>query len=94
MKVFQWHGDIFKLPNSAMLLASSDLYPQAFRLGNSIGILFHLEVTSQMIHNRTQNYAHEMNEAGISADVILDVKILNLRFWPIVVRLCSQISPK
>lgn len=57
-----------------MLLASSDLYPQAFRLGNSIGILFHLEVTSQMIHNWTQNYGDEMNEVGISADVILDGK--------------------
>lgn len=74
IKVFQWHGDTFKLPNSAMLLASSDLYPQAFRLGNSIGILFHLEVTSQMIHNWTQNYGHEMNEVGISVNVILDGK--------------------
>ena len=72
IKVFQWHGDIFKLPNSAILLASSNLYPQAFRLGKSIGILFHLEVTSQMIHNWIQNYGHEMNEVGISTDVILD----------------------
>lgn len=74
IKVFQWHGDIFRLPNSAILLASSNLYPQAFRLGNSIGILFHLEVTSQMIHNWIQNYGHEMNEVGISTDVILDGK--------------------
>lgn len=74
IKVFQWHGDSFKLPNSAMLLASSDLYPQAFRLGNSIGILFHPEVTFQMIHNWAQNYGHEMNEVGISEDVILDGK--------------------
>ena len=74
IKVFQWHGDTFKLPSSAKLLASSNLYPQAFRLGSSIGILFHLEVTSQMIHNWTQNYEHEMNEVGISADVILDGK--------------------
>ena len=56
MRVFQWHGDTFELPSSAVLLASSDLYPQAFRVGNSIGILFHLEVTSQMIHDWTKLY--------------------------------------
>jgi GMP synthase-like glutamine amidotransferase len=74
MKVFQWHGDIFELPSSAVLLASSDLYPQAFRLGNSIGILFHLEVTSPMIHDWTKVYGSEMKEVGVSRDDILDGK--------------------
>ena len=74
MRVFQWHGDTFELPGSAVLLASSSFYPQAFRLGNSIGILFHLEVTSQMIHDWTKVYGSEMKEVGISRDDILNGK--------------------
>lgn len=74
IKVFQWHGDTFVLPSSAVLLASSSLYPQAFRLGSSIGILFHLEVTSRMIHDWTKDYGSEMKEVGVSSDDILDGK--------------------
>jgi GMP synthase-like glutamine amidotransferase len=74
IKVFQWHGDTYELPRSATLLASSDWYPQAFRIGNSIGILFHLEVTSQMIQKWTENYGEEMKEFGVTADVILKDK--------------------
>ena len=54
------------------MLASSDLYPQALRFGTSIGILFHLEVTSQMIHDWAIEYGSEMKEVGISRDDILD----------------------
>jgi GMP synthase-like glutamine amidotransferase len=74
IKVFQWHGDTFTLPSSAVLLASSNSYPQAFRLGSSIGILFHLEVTSQMIHDWTKDYGSEMIEVGISSDDIINGK--------------------
>jgi GMP synthase (glutamine-hydrolysing) len=74
MKVFQWHADTYELPNSATLLASSDLYPQAFRIDNTIGILFHLEVTPEMIQKWIDNYGPEMKEAGVTADVILNGK--------------------
>jgi len=74
MKVFQWHGDTYELPKSATLLASSDLYPQAFRIDNTIGILFHLEVTPEMIQKWMDNYGPEMKEAGVTADVILNGK--------------------
>jgi GMP synthase-like glutamine amidotransferase len=42
----QWHADTFDLPDGAVLLASSAMYPhQAFRLGRAYGIQFHVEVT-------------------------------------------------
>ena len=71
IKVFQWHGDSYELPMAATLLASSNLYPQTFRIGKTIGILFHLEVTPEMIQNWIENYGPEMKETGVTADIIL-----------------------
>lgn len=56
MKVFQWHGDTYKLPKEASVLAYSDLYPQAFRVGSAYGIQFHLEVDKHMIESWSQEY--------------------------------------
>ena len=52
-RVFQWHGDTFDLPQGAMLLASSELYPnQAFRYGDNVYALqFHIEVTPAIVRD-------------------------------------------
>jgi GMP synthase (glutamine-hydrolysing) len=45
----QWHSDTFELPAGAVLLASSAAFAhQAFRVGNSYAVQFHLEVTTAM----------------------------------------------
>ena len=45
----QWHRDAFELPPGATLLASSRIYPnQAFRVGRSYGLQFHLEVSLEL----------------------------------------------
>ena len=51
LPVFQWHGDTFDIPDGAINLASSELFPnQAIRVGRSAyGLQFHLEVTENMV---------------------------------------------
>lgn len=46
-EAYHWHGDTFELPEGAVHLAGSELYPnQAFALGNRVlGLQCHLETT-------------------------------------------------
>ncbi|MGE3288893.1 MAG: type 1 glutamine amidotransferase [Pseudonocardia sp.] len=44
---FSYHRDSFRLPPGAELLATSDRYPQAFRLGIALGIQFHPEISPE-----------------------------------------------
>lgn len=56
-QVFQWHGDTFDLPQGAVRLASSALYPnQAFRYGDRVYALqFHIEVTPGIVNGWLRN---------------------------------------
>ena len=47
--VFELHNDAFSLPRGSELLAYSDKYYQAFRMGKALGIQFHPEVTDEML---------------------------------------------
>ena len=51
IKVLQWHGDAFDLPDGSILLATSvDCKNQAFRYRNkTYGMLFHNEFTPEMV---------------------------------------------
>jgi GMP synthase (glutamine-hydrolysing) len=61
-----WHGDIFDLPADTVSLASSDMAAhQAFRYGKTAyGILFHLEMTEEMIAEMAAEFADELRESG------------------------------
>lgn len=69
--VFQWHGDTYSLPKEARILASSDIYPQAFAIGSLIGIQFHLEVTEKMIQSWLRYYESEVVSEKIDVLKIL-----------------------
>ena len=71
LRVFQWHGDTFTLPQNAVVLAHSDLYPQAFRIGSAYGLQFHLEVTTDMIKVWTEEYRNEIRREGIELERII-----------------------
>ena len=68
IRVFHWHGDTFTLPSEAEILSESDLYIQAFRFKNAIGIQFHLEVTKNMIQNWIRKYHKELKNENLSSD--------------------------
>jgi len=65
----QWHGDTFDLPDGATRLASSDIYPnQAFRIGNSYAMQFHLEVTKEMVQEWLDEYCEEVESLKGTVD--------------------------
>lgn len=66
--VLQWHHDaIESLPEKAVLLANSPMYPhQAYRVGPcGWGIQFHIEPTAEMIGDWAANDADGLAAAGL-----------------------------
>jgi GMP synthase (glutamine-hydrolysing) len=65
-EAFEWHGDVFDLPEKAVPLAASARYPhQAFRVGRRVyGLLFHLEVTAPMVRVMTDTFKDEVVALG------------------------------
>lgn len=52
LTVLQWHEDTFEVPAAGTLLATGrDCINQAFRVGNSWGLQFHLEVDRPMLRD-------------------------------------------
>lgn len=72
--VFQWHGDTYDLPPKATIMASSKLYPQAFRFGSAIGIQFHMEVNGEMIQRWAEEYSQELKLERIELTELLNHK--------------------
>ncbi|MGI0028374.1 MAG: type 1 glutamine amidotransferase, partial [Nitrososphaera sp.] len=87
LRVFQLHGDTYDLPTDAVVLAKSDLYPQAFRIGSAVGIQFHLEVDKSMVERWMNEYAKEVKEEDIRKEDVLpkagEIEDLSLK--------CSQV---
>jgi GMP synthase (glutamine-hydrolysing) len=65
LRVFQWHGDTYDLPDAAKILAGSQNYIQAFRIGCAIGVQFHLEVNEIMIRDWIEQYKQEITQERI-----------------------------
>jgi len=70
---YHWHGDVFELPQGACALASSALTKyQAFRYWhNAYGLLFHMEVTAQIVVGMVSAFADELQAARRTPEEIL-----------------------
>jgi GMP synthase (glutamine-hydrolysing) len=73
IRIFQWHGDTYDLPANAKILAYSDLYPQAFRIGSAVGIQFHFEVDEHLIRTWINEYRDDLITEKIKPESLLPV---------------------
>ena len=60
------------MPPGATLIAESDVGPQAFVAGRSLGLQFHPEVTTQIMDDWVRAYRHELLDGdGVDPDELL-----------------------
>jgi GMP synthase-like glutamine amidotransferase len=69
---FQWHFDTFTPPPGATLMAETDVGPQAFVMGRSLGLQFHPEVTTDIMTDWVREYRHELDTDGVDPDALLE----------------------
>jgi len=69
---FQWHFDSFTLPPGARLIAETDVGPQAYVIGRSLGLQFHPEVTPEIMDAWVGAYRHELDTEGVDPDALLE----------------------
>jgi len=105
LNLFQWHGDTFDLPVSAIRLLTSTLYEnQAFRFGTNVyAFQCHFEVTSDMVEDWLAKGAKELESVSdyIDPKVILSDTALNIepmaewathfymQFWSLILNNCG-----
>ena len=69
---FQWHYDRWLAPPEAEVLARSPISNQAFRLGRSVGVQFHPEVTTAVVEQWVGgNGAAELARLGLDREALL-----------------------
>ena len=69
---FQWHFDSFSAPPGARVLADTDVGPQAFMAGRSLGLQFHPEVTPEIMDEWVRVYPHELRAEGVDPESLLE----------------------
>ncbi|HEX5937632.1 MAG TPA: type 1 glutamine amidotransferase [Actinomycetota bacterium] len=69
---FQWHFDSFTVPPGATVVAETDVGPQAFVAGRSLGLQFHPEVTTEIMDDWVRVYRHELDGDGVDPDALLE----------------------
>src|SRR5208283_2190455 len=74
-KVFHWHGETFDIPDAAVRLASSALFPnQAFRYGkNAFAFQFHIEVQKNMVFEWLKNEGVNFEKINTETEALYDV---------------------
>ncbi|MBI1285928.1 MAG: type 1 glutamine amidotransferase [Thiobacillus sp.] len=56
---FEWHGDTFSFPTDVSPLFYGDcIHNQGFAYHNSLALQFHPEITTSMVHEWLERYAH------------------------------------
>jgi GMP synthase-like glutamine amidotransferase len=90
LEVFEWHGEVFDLPNDCVRLAGSAVAPlQAFRYGaRAYGLLFHLEMEQNGIDCLCRECAPDLIAARVTAQ---EVKATATPHLPALHRLADRL---
>ena len=90
VEVLHWHGDTFDLPNQAILLASSDTYPnQAFSIGSHVlAVQFHPEVLNDGLEKWLIGHTTELRKANID---IPQLRKNNQKFAPALEQVAAEV---
>jgi len=67
---FEWHYDGFTVPDGATEIARTDVSPQAFRIGRSVGTQFHPEVTTELVDRWINMDEKELRAHGVDPIVM------------------------
>ncbi|MBF0328526.1 MAG: type 1 glutamine amidotransferase [Nitrospirae bacterium] len=80
-KVFHWHGETFTIPEGAVRLAGSELFPnQSFRQGkNAYAFQFHIEVRKEMVFEWLKN--ENVDFEKIKSDTEAEYKVYSKRAY-------------
>jgi GMP synthase-like glutamine amidotransferase len=65
-----WHSDAFAFPPGAEQLARTPVAAQAFRLGNSVGLQFHPEVTPEILDMWIASGRKSLERQGIDPEAL------------------------
>jgi GMP synthase (glutamine-hydrolysing) len=71
--VLSWHADTFDVPPGARVLAASASYPQAYRVGDVLGLQFHPEASPEMVANWVEAVGPDrIREAGADPEALVE----------------------
>ena len=89
-EVFEWHGEVFDLPEHCVPLASSEIAPlQVFRYGaRAYGLLFHLEMEQAGIDSLCVECAPDLTKARLAAQ---QVRLMALPHLPQLHQIADQL---
>jgi GMP synthase-like glutamine amidotransferase len=69
---FEWHHDSFTVPPGARLIAKTEVGPQAFVIGRSLGLQFHPEVTPEIVEGWVRAYRDGPHDDTLDLDAMLE----------------------
>jgi GMP synthase (glutamine-hydrolysing) len=70
--MLSWHHDSWDVPPSGVLLAVSDRYPQAFRIGSALGVQYHPEATTEILGAWLERDGASLEDIGLDPAQFLE----------------------
>jgi GMP synthase (glutamine-hydrolysing) len=70
-RYFSFHSDSFELPPQAELLATSDKYPQAWRIGSGLALQFHPDLSPEGVRGLLSVEEDKLRSSGFDIEAVI-----------------------